>query len=106
MSQLECLWLLGNALEPDCAARLAGGQLVSLRELWISGREIGDAGALALASAPFAAALRSLKLEGCRIGDAGAAALAALALEKLDLSRNEIGPEMLATLRALPHVTV
>jgi hypothetical protein len=106
MSQLECLWLLANALEPDCAARLAGGQLVALRELWISGRRIGDAGALALASAPFAATLRTLRLDGCRIGDAGARALAALPLEKLDLSRNEIGPEMLATLGAVPHVTV
>jgi hypothetical protein len=101
---LEALLLPDHAFGAGCAARIAAGPFRNLRRLWIHGAQIGDAGAIALASSPVAATLQKLELQTCGIGDAGALAIAhspyLTQLEELDIAHRPLGEEAKAALRA------
>jgi hypothetical protein len=98
--QLRELDLSGNRFGAAGSGHLVawcgGGDIEDLR---LDGCEIGDEGALALASAPFPA-LRRLGLQGCAVGEKGAVALAGASwwrgLSLIEVGFNPLG-EMGAT---------
>ncbi|MCX5741441.1 MAG: hypothetical protein NT062_02960 [Proteobacteria bacterium] len=108
VTQLETLWLGGDAAGSTCAQLVAAVPFVALREFSIYEEPVGSDGAAALARAPLAATLRRLSLTRCAIGDAGALALASSShfaqLEELHLVGNGISPVGAAALRASPHL--
>jgi uncharacterized protein (TIGR02996 family) len=85
----------------------ASPRLAGLRSLTLSGQELGDDGARALAQSPYLN-LTHLALEGAGIGPDGAAALAASPrlsrLRVLNLDRNPLGPEGARALASSPYL--
>jgi len=80
---------------PAFATALAKSKLGALRVLALTGCEIGDEGAAAIAKASLLAGLDRLYLARCDISDEGAAAIAQskklAALRRLDLRQSEVG---------------
>ncbi|CAG9465436.1 unnamed protein product [Pedinophyceae sp. YPF-701] len=78
-------------------ASLASGGVRVLRELDLSGNDLGGEGAAALAAALPRLGLRKLDLACCGIGDEGAVrlaeALSASGLQDVSLERNKVGDE-------------
>ena len=109
LSSLYELRLESNGrIGDDGAVALAATDLRHLTYLDLCGTGIGDAGAIALATAPALGEVRTLVLCGNRIGDMGAMAIAQShtlrRLTVLDLTMNPIGPSGVAALRAAPHL--
>jgi hypothetical protein len=106
---LETLSMTGHEIGPLCGKLLAASPFQRLRRLSISGENLGDEGAIALAGSPAFASLVELRLWSCGIGTAGALALARSPhlgnLEELYLSGNDVGPEGAAALRQSTHLT-
>jgi hypothetical protein len=98
MPALRELFLMGTKISDAGVAHLAGLRLTSL---WLNDTRIGDAGVAHLAGMP----LRQLALDETKITDAAGPALAALpALEELDLSSSAVGDGVLAHLARLPRL--
>ncbi len=75
LDALATLDLSHNQLSAASAGALAAAAPAALRALWLYGNPIGDAGAIALAEAPWTRQLVELNLELTGLTDAGAAAL-------------------------------
>jgi uncharacterized protein (TIGR02996 family) len=96
-----------NRLTPRILARLAGSRsLTKLRCLRCSSAWVDDAGAAALAEAPWLGGLLRLSLWSNRIGPDGAAALFRShrfgSLRKLELAENPLGSKGVQTLAGSP----
>src|SRR5262249_7116377 len=89
---------------PGCTPENPGS---GLSDLWLWSNRIGDAGAVALATAPHLQCLRFLALNDNKIGAAGVLALVSspclTSLWSLDLRNNKIGDEAVAALVSLPQ---
>jgi uncharacterized protein (TIGR02996 family) len=111
--RLRALNLAGCMLGLLGARALASVRLDSLTELVLDGNGLGDAGAAALADAPWLGGLRTLGLAGDALGAAGVQALLSgpgpAGLEALDLSLNrglgDAGLRALADARCLQRLT-
>jgi uncharacterized protein (TIGR02996 family) len=95
--RLHTLDLARNTIDGDGAAVLArSGRFPALTDLNLSGNEaLGDAGAAAIAAAPWAKSLTRLRLDRCKVGSEGARAIshspALRGLIELSLNNNSIG---------------
>ena len=115
--KLQKLSLSGNkSVDCTCAtvlaeALVAQGGGSSLKELYLSGTGISDAGGSALASCLFT--LHNLSLSGCRLNDVGGNAIAlaepgAKQLKGLDMQGNKFSPSTIQSLidNAMPDCFV
>jgi uncharacterized protein (TIGR02996 family) len=96
-------------LGPELAEVLAAVELPSLRELNLSGNQLGDGGMKALAGAPWLSRVRKLGLDGNEITAAGLQALLDSpglgSLLILDLGNNVAVNESVAALASCPRLT-
>jgi uncharacterized protein (TIGR02996 family) len=108
LTGLRHLILSGNEVQDEGAAALARSCLPRLTRLDLSNNRVGDEGARALACSGQLGALSSLVLWGNDVGDEGAAALAGAprraGLRHLDLGSNRLGDDGLERLASSPHL--
>jgi uncharacterized protein (TIGR02996 family) len=100
---LRSIDMTASGLDADGARAFAGGSFPALKALAVGFGKFGEEGFRALVSAPWFENLEGCRARDCEIGDGGALALATTdihALRELDLGGNQIGDVGVAALAA------